>query len=62
MDLFHHNMVWPQVADGGENLQIWRLAAKILKRQSQAAEEEWSSNLQIGQGAYNSSPQDLNSL
>lgn len=32
--------------------------ANILSKQSRAAEEGWSSNLQIGQGAYNSSPQE----
>jgi hypothetical protein len=27
---YHHGMVRRQVADGGDGLQIWRLAAKIL--------------------------------
>jgi len=62
MDLCHCNMVWRQDADGGESLQIWWLAANTLKKQSQAAEEGWTSNLQIGQDAYNSSPQDLKRL
>jgi len=26
----HYNMVRPQVADGGDGLQIWRVAANIL--------------------------------
>ena len=32
--------------------------ANILSKQSRAAEEGWSSNMQTGQGAYNSSPQE----
>jgi hypothetical protein len=32
MYLCHHNMVWPQDADGGESLQIWWLAANTLKK------------------------------
>jgi len=27
---FHHGMARPQVADGGEGLQIWRVVTKIL--------------------------------
>jgi hypothetical protein len=30
----HHGMARPQVADGGEGLQIWRVAANILNKQS----------------------------
>jgi hypothetical protein len=30
----HHGMVHPQVADGGDGLQIWRVAANILNKQS----------------------------
>jgi hypothetical protein len=29
----HHGMARPQVADGGDGLQIWRAAANILDRQ-----------------------------
>jgi hypothetical protein len=28
-----HGMVRPQVADGGDGLQIWRVAANILNKQ-----------------------------
>jgi hypothetical protein len=31
----HHGMARPQVADGGDGLQIWRVAANILKEQGQ---------------------------
>jgi hypothetical protein len=30
----HHGMARPQVADGGDGLQIWRVAANILNKQS----------------------------
>jgi hypothetical protein len=45
----------PEVADGGEDLQIWRVAANILNKQSQTAEKGWSSSLGVGRGANNSS-------
>jgi hypothetical protein len=31
-------MARPQVADGGDGLQIWRVAANILNKQSRIAE------------------------
>jgi hypothetical protein len=43
----------PQVADGGEGLQIWRVAANILNKQSQTADKGWSSSLGVGRGANN---------
>jgi hypothetical protein len=58
----HHNMASPQVADEGECLQTWTVAANILNKQVQTAEEGWSSSLQIGHSAYKSSPQKLNRL
>jgi hypothetical protein len=30
----HNGMVRPQVADGGDGLHIWRVAANILNKQS----------------------------
>jgi hypothetical protein len=33
----HHGMARPQVADGGDALQLWREAANILNKQSQKA-------------------------
>jgi len=30
---FHHVMVCPQVADGGDSLHIFRIAADILNKQ-----------------------------
>jgi hypothetical protein len=41
-------------------LQIWRVAANILNKQSRTADNEWSSSLGVGRGANNSSPYKLN--
>jgi hypothetical protein len=35
----HHGMARPQVADGGNGLQIWRVAANILNKQSRTADK-----------------------
>jgi hypothetical protein len=48
-----HRMVHPQVADGGDGLQIWRTATNILNKQSRTTDKEWSSSLGIGRGASN---------
>jgi hypothetical protein len=34
-------MARPQAADGGDDLQIWRVAANILNKQSRTADEGW---------------------
>jgi hypothetical protein len=34
----HHDMARPQVADGGDALQVWRKAANILNKQSRTAD------------------------
>jgi hypothetical protein len=52
----HHGMARPQVADGGEGLQIWRVAANILNKQSRTAERRESSRLGVGRGAKNPPP------
>jgi hypothetical protein len=52
----HHGMARPQVADGGNGLQLWRVAANILNKQSRTADKGWSSRLGVGRGANNSSP------
>jgi hypothetical protein len=44
-------MARPQVADGGDALQIWRVAANILNKQSRTADKGWSSSLGVGRGA-----------
>jgi len=35
----HHGMVRPWVADGGDGLQMWRVAANILNKQSRTADK-----------------------
>jgi hypothetical protein len=40
----HHGMARPQVADGWDGLQIWRLSANILSMQSRTADKDWSPN------------------
>jgi hypothetical protein len=47
-------MVCPQVADGGDSLQIWRAAANILNKQLQIADKGWSSSFGVGHGSKNS--------
>jgi uncharacterized protein (UPF0254 family) len=41
-----------QVADGGDTLQVWRVAVNVLNKQSQTADKGLSSNLGVGRGAY----------
>jgi hypothetical protein len=52
----HHGMARPQVADGEDGLQIWRVVANVLNKQSRTADTGWSSSLGVGRGANNSSP------
>jgi hypothetical protein len=40
----HHGMARPQVADEGDGLQIWRVAANILNKQLRTADKGWSSS------------------
>jgi hypothetical protein len=40
----HHGMARPQVADGGDALQVWRVAANILNKQSRTPDKGWSSS------------------
>jgi hypothetical protein len=49
-------MARPQVADGGDGLQIWRAAANILDKQPRTADKGWYSSLGVGRGVNNSSP------
>jgi hypothetical protein len=51
----HHGMAHPQVADG-YGLQIWKVAANILNKQSRTADKGWSYSLGVGRRANNSSP------
>jgi hypothetical protein len=47
-------MVRPQVADGDDDLKLWRAAANIFNKQSWLADKGWSSNLGVRRGVNNS--------
>jgi hypothetical protein len=51
-----NGMARPKVADGGDGLQILRVAANILNKQSRTADKGWSFRLGVGHVANNSSP------
>jgi hypothetical protein len=44
-------MARPQVADRGEALQVWRVAANILNKKSRTPDKGWSFSLRVGRGA-----------
>jgi hypothetical protein len=50
----HHGMARPLIAVGGDGLQIWKVAANILNKQSRRADKRWSSSLGVGREANNS--------
>jgi hypothetical protein len=52
----HYSMARPRVADRGYGLQIWRVAANILNKQSRTADSGWTSSLGVRRGANNPSP------
>jgi hypothetical protein len=43
-------MARPRVADRGDGLQIRRVAANILNKQSRTADKRWTSDLGVGLG------------
>jgi hypothetical protein len=47
---YHHGMARPQVADSGDGLQIWRVAANILNKQSWTADRGWPSSFGFARG------------
>jgi hypothetical protein len=49
-------MVHLQVVDGGHGLQIWRVVANVLNKQSQTANNERFSSMGVRHGANNFSP------
>jgi hypothetical protein len=53
---YHQCTARPQVVDGGDGLQIWRVAANILNKQSRIVNKEWFSSFGVGRGANNFSP------
>jgi hypothetical protein len=54
--LDHYGIARPQVADGGDSLQIRRVAVNILNKQSRTADRGWSSSLGAGRWANNPPP------
>jgi len=44
-------MARPRAADGGDGLQIWKIAANVINKQSRTANKEWSPSLGVGHGA-----------
>jgi hypothetical protein len=54
----HHGMARPQAADGGDGLQIWRVAANILNKQSRTTDKGWSGSSGL-EGEMLKSPQSL---
>jgi hypothetical protein len=44
----YHGMVLPWVADGGDGLQILRIAANVLNKQSRISDNGCSSSLNVG--------------
>jgi hypothetical protein len=52
----HHCMGRTRVADKGDGLQIWRVAANILNKQSWSADSGWSSSMGVGRGANSLPP------
>jgi hypothetical protein len=52
-------MAHPQIADGGDGLVIWRVAAIVLNKQSRIADKGWSSIFCSGLVAKKSSPQEI---
>jgi hypothetical protein len=55
-------MAGPQVADGRDALQFWRVAANILKKQSRITDKGWSSRLEIGSRDKNYPPKQIRLL
>jgi len=41
----HHCMAHPQIVDGRDSIQTWRVVANILNKQSWAVYNGWSSSL-----------------
>jgi hypothetical protein len=52
-------MAYPQVADGGDSLQIWRVAANIFIKQLRRAYRRCPSSVDVGWGANNPPPQKM---
>jgi hypothetical protein len=51
----YHSMARAQVMDGGDGLQIWRVAGITTIKQSRTAKRGWSSIIDFGREAKNPS-------
>jgi hypothetical protein len=51
-----HGMARPRVADRGDCLQIWRVAANILNKQPRTADSGWSTSFGVGRGGGLTNP------
>jgi hypothetical protein len=49
----HHSMTCPQIADGGNGLQLWKVVENTLNKQLRRANKGWSSRLRVWHGAKN---------
>jgi hypothetical protein len=47
---YHHSMACSWVADGGDGLELWRVAVNILNKQPHTNNKGWSSILGFGVG------------
>jgi len=47
----HCGMVQPLVVDGGDGLQVWRVAVNVLNKQSWTVDKGWPSSLRVEWGA-----------
>jgi hypothetical protein len=45
----------PQVADGGNSLQLWRVPVNTLVKQPRTDDNVWCSSMEVGRGANNPS-------
>lgn len=52
--LCHHGMVRPQVADGGDSMQVRRIAENTTHKQLRRADQGWSSSLSLRLGTNRS--------
>jgi hypothetical protein len=52
----HQDMACDRDVDGGDALQIWRVAANILNKESRTADMGCSSRFGVGRVANSSSP------
>jgi hypothetical protein len=46
----HNGIGRPRVAEGGDVLQMWRLVASLLNKQSRTADNVWSSSSDVERG------------